>query len=67
MAALKAGKHVFLDKPMASTAADGKAIVNAANAAKSFFMTGHICRFTPRYAAAKAEIEDGKNGKIVSM
>lgn len=67
LAALKAGKHVFLEKPMASTAADCKAIVEAANAAGGNFMVGHVCRFNPRYAAAKAEIEAGKIGKIVSM
>ncbi len=67
VAALNAGKHVFLEKPMASTVADCDAIVNAANAAKSFFMTGHICRFNPRYAAAKQEIAAGRIGKIISM
>ena len=67
LAALKAGKHVFLEKPMASTKEDCQKIVKAANAAKTFFMTGHICRFNPRYAAAKGEIEAGKIGKIVSM
>ncbi|MBL9180364.1 MAG: Gfo/Idh/MocA family oxidoreductase [Verrucomicrobiaceae bacterium] len=67
VAALQAGKHVFLEKPMASTIADCDAIVKAANAAKSFFMTGHICRFNPRYAAAKQEIAAGKIGKIISM
>jgi len=67
IAALQAGKHVFLEKPMASTIADCDAIVNAANAAKSFFMVGHICRFNPRYAAAKQEIAAGKIGKIISM
>lgn len=67
VAALKAGKHVFLEKPMASTVADCDAIVNAANAAKGFFMTGHICRFNPRYAAAKQEIAAGKIGRIISM
>ncbi len=67
IAALKAGKHVFLEKPMASTMADCDAIVNAASAAKSFFMVGHICRFNPRYAAAKQEIAAGKIGKIISM
>lgn len=67
VAALRAGKHVFLEKPMASTLADCDAIVDAANAAKGFFMVGHICRFNPRYAAAKQEIAAGKIGKIISM
>ena len=67
VAALQAGKNVFLEKPMASTIADCDAIVDAANAAKGFFMVGHICRFNPRYAAAKQEIAAGKIGKIISM
>ncbi len=67
VAALEAGKHVFLEKPMASTVADCDLIVNAAKAAPGFFMTGHICRFNPRYAAAKQEIAAGKIGKIISM
>lgn len=67
LAALQAGKHVFLEKPMASTVADCDAIVNAAHAAQGHFMVGHICRFNPRYAAAKAEIAAGKIGRIVSI
>jgi UDP-N-acetylglucosamine 3-dehydrogenase len=67
LAALKAGKHVFLEKPMASTKEDCQKIVKASKSAKGFFMVGHICRFNPRYAAAKKEIEAGKIGKIVSM
>jgi UDP-N-acetylglucosamine 3-dehydrogenase len=34
VAALQAGKHVFLEKPMASTVADCDAIVDASNAAR---------------------------------
>jgi len=67
LAALKAGKHVFLEKPMASTVADCRQIVRAARGAASFFMVGHICRFNPRYAAAKREIAEGKIGRIVSI
>jgi UDP-N-acetylglucosamine 3-dehydrogenase len=67
LAALKAGKHVFLEKPMASTVADCAKIVKAAKASPKFFMVGHICRFNPRYAAAKAAIAEGKIGRIVSM
>jgi UDP-N-acetylglucosamine 3-dehydrogenase len=67
LAALQAGKHVFLEKPMASTVADCEAIVQAAHAAPGFFMVGHICRFNPRYAAAKRAIAEGRIGEIVSL
>ena len=67
LAALAAGKHVFLEKPMASTATDCQAIVDAADASDRAFMVGHICRFNPRYAAAKQEIDEGKIGRILSM
>ena len=67
LAALAAGKHVFLEKPMASTVADCARIVAAADAAPGFLMVGHICRFNPRYAAAKREIEAGKIGRIVAL
>jgi len=30
-------------------------------------MVGHICRFNPRYIAAKREIESGSLGKILSL
>ena len=66
IAALQAGKHVFLEKPMASNLADCDAIIDAAKTAKGFFMVGHICRFNPRYAAAKQEIAAGKIGRIIS-
>ncbi len=67
VAALEAGKHVFLEKPMASTVDDCETIVAAAEAAAGHLMVGHICRFNPRYAAAKAEIASGRIGKIISM
>src|SRR5262245_12664501 len=51
LAALQAGKHVLLEKPMASTVEDCDAIVAAAQKARGFFMVGQICRFNPRYAA----------------
>lgn len=67
LAALKAGKHVFLEKPMASTVQECKEIVQAAKATQYFFMVGHICRFNPRYAMTKSEISEGAIGKIVSI
>jgi len=67
LAALRAGKHVFIEKPMASSVEDCVAIVQAANESSQCCMVGHICRFNPRYAAAKREIDAGAIGKIVSI
>jgi UDP-N-acetylglucosamine 3-dehydrogenase len=52
---------------MASTLADCDAIVAAARTARGFFMVGHICRFNPRYAAARAAITAGRIGKVLSL
>jgi len=65
VAALNAGKNVFCEKPMASTVEDCRRIVNAAKSADGHFMVGHICRFNPRYAMAKQQIESGAIGDIV--
>ena len=67
IAALEAGKHVFLEKPMAGTLADCDAILAAARSAKGKFMVGHICRFDPRVHLAKVAIDEGRIGRIVSM
>jgi len=65
--ALRSGKHVFLEKPMAPTVADCDQILAAAKEAAGLFMVGHICRFDPRVALAKQAIEEGRIGKIISM
>jgi UDP-N-acetylglucosamine 3-dehydrogenase len=67
IAALEAGKHVFLEKPMASTVADCRAIIEAAERAPGILLVGHICRFNPRYRMAKQAIESGAIGRIVSL
>lgn len=67
IAALKAGKHVFLEKPIASTVEDANRIVAASKGAKGILFIGHIVRFNPRYRAAKQAIDAGRIGKIVAM
>ena len=67
VAALRAGKQVFLEKPMASTMADCAEIIAAAKSAKGILQIGHICRFNPRYRMAKQAIEEGRIGRIVAM
>ena len=65
--ALNAGKHLFLEKPMAVNVSECDEIIKTARATDKFFMVGHICRFDPRYALAKKTIDQGKIGKIVSI
>ena len=65
--ALRAGKHVLLEKPMAATVADCDRIVQAARESDALFMVGHICRFDPRIALAKQAIDAGRLGRIISM
>jgi len=67
IAALDAGKHVFLEKPMAHTVEDCARICAAAAQSKGVLQVGHICRFNPRYAAAKREIDAGNLGCILSL
>ncbi len=67
VAALQAGKHVFLEKPMAPAKEDCDAIIEAARSSRGSFMVGHICRFDPRVALAKEAIDQGRVGKIFSM
>jgi UDP-N-acetylglucosamine 3-dehydrogenase len=65
--ALRAGKHVLLEKPMAPDVSQCEVILEAANQARGQFMVGHICRFDPRVTLAKEAIEEGRLGRIISM
>jgi UDP-N-acetylglucosamine 3-dehydrogenase len=65
--ALRSGKHVFLEKPMAANVKECDDILQAAKQSDGLFMVGHICRFDPRVAMAKEAIDEGCLGKIISM
>src|SRR5262249_41556820 len=67
IAALRAGKHVFLEKPMAGNGEACGRIIEAARSTDKAFMVGHICRFDTVYALAKEEIAAGRLGKVVSL
>jgi UDP-N-acetylglucosamine 3-dehydrogenase len=67
LAAIRAGKHVFLEKPMADTVESCDRILAELKSSDRAFMVGHVCRFDTAYALAKEEIATGRLGKILSM
>ena len=64
--ALKAGKHVFCEKPPALTAAETIAMAKAAAKAKRRLLFNFCNRARPEAQAIKREIVSGKFGKVNS-
>lgn len=64
VAAVKAGKHVFCEKPLALNAEEAREMLDAAEKAGVIHMLGHNYRRVPAIALAKKMIEEGKLGKI---
>lgn len=63
--ALKAGKHVFCEKPMSLTTEGCDRMVAAAEAADKMLMIGHVLPFLPEYRFAFETITSGKYGKLL--
>ncbi len=61
--AAQAGKHVFLEKPMALSLEECDAITQAAENAGVLLQLGFMRRFAPEFAAAKARIDAGEIGE----
>jgi len=64
MAALKAGKDVLVEKPIALTAADGEALKAAAEASGRVLMVGHLLQYHPAFEALLALVEAGRLGAL---
>ncbi|MDQ3439174.1 MAG: Gfo/Idh/MocA family oxidoreductase [Planctomycetota bacterium] len=65
-AALKAGKHVVCEKPLARTLAEGEQIAAAAKSAKGIFMPAMVMRFWPQWVWLKRAVSEGTYGKVRS-
>lgn len=52
-AAIRAGKHVFVEKPLANTIEEGRQLVNMVKEAGIKMQVGHVERFNPAYLAVK--------------
>src|SRR3984893_15495333 len=63
---LNAGKHVFLEKPIALELAEADQLIALARSKNLLFTIGYSQRFNPKFAYVKRCIDDGKIGHPVS-
>ena len=67
VAALKAGKHVLCEKPMAVTLEECEAMVAAAKESGKYLMIGQNQRLAKAHAKAKELIEQGAIGRVLTF
>ncbi|MDA5556992.1 Gfo/Idh/MocA family protein [Shimia sp. MMG029] len=67
MAAIKAGKHVLCEKPLAMRITEAAGMVQAAEEAGVTFATNHHLRCSGSHRAMRALIAEGKIGKVLSV
>ncbi len=67
VAAMRAGKHVFCEKPMALNNDDCKAMMEVEKETGMKFMIGQICRYTPSFNRVKKMIDSGVIGDLVMV
>jgi predicted dehydrogenase len=66
ISALRAGKHVICEKPLARTVALAAEIANAARNARTFAMPAMCLRFWPEWAWLKNAVANQTYGKVLS-
>ena len=67
IAALEAGKHVFVEKPLATTNADASAILAAAKAAGKIAGVNFVMRYNPLYQVVQAIAASGWLGRLTHI
>ncbi len=66
-AAIEAGKHILLEKPIAATVPDAAAICELAASSDRVLLIGHILRFMAAHRIAQARISSGELGEIIHL
>ncbi len=64
MEVIAAGKHLLVEKPIATTLEDGLRMAAAARSAGVKLMVGHVERFNPAVGKLAALIADGRIGQV---
>jgi len=66
-AALSAGIHVLVEKPIAATVDEAQSLIDLAARVDRKLMVGHIVRFDPTVQALKKHLDDGELGRIFQI
>ncbi len=66
VAALEAGKHVLVEKPIALSIAEADSMLAAAKTSGKLLMVAHVLPFFPEFAYARKVVESGDYGKILA-
>jgi predicted dehydrogenase len=64
IAVAQAGKHCFVEKPLATNTRDAQAAVDAAASAGKVLMVGHLLEYHPAVTRLKALVDDGELGSL---
>lgn len=67
MRALEAGKHLFVEKPLALSTRDGEALCRAAERLDRRLMVGHILHYHPAFRALVRLVAEGALGRLLSI
>lgn len=62
--AIKAGKHVFVEKPLALDVADAERVVDEAARRGLTLMVGHLLQYHPAFLAVRSMVADGALGEL---
>lgn len=63
--AVNAGKHVFMEKPLALSVAEGREMLNAAKSNGVKLMTAHTQRYYPAVKAMKEIVDSKRFGELI--
>lgn len=67
IAALRAGKHVFVEKPLALSLDDAERVIDAAGATNRILMVGHLLQYHPAFLELKRLVDDGTLGRVLHL
>ncbi len=67
LAGMRQGYDVLLEKPMAQTPQDCRALLACQKETGVMVALGHVLRYSPYYRALKASVDNGEIGELVSI